>query len=100
VYRNGYETLPAAIESILDANGAELAVAHPAERQQLDDAARQRLFRWDHDYVEHLDLDGRTSSQFRTGEHPEPQRYGDYVDVIDIGKAQNILSDNGARNGS
>ncbi len=101
VYRNGYETLPAAIESILDENGGELAAAHPPERRQrLDDVARQRLCRWDNDYVEHLDLDGATSSQFRTGEHPQPQCYGDYVDVLHIGTAQHIVADNSTRNGS
>jgi len=101
VYRNGYETMPAAIESILDANGGELAAAHPPERRQrLDDVARQRLVRWDTGYVEDLDLEGRTSSQFLTGEHPQPQCYGDYVDVLDIGTAQHIVADNSTRNGS
>jgi len=101
VYRNGYETLPAAIESILDENGGELAAAHPAERRQrLDDVARQRLVRWDTGYVEHLDLDGATRGRFRTGEHPQPQCYGDYVDVLDIGTAQHIVADNSTRNGS
>jgi len=101
VYRNGYETMPAAIESILDENGGELAAAHPPERRQrLDDVARQRLVRWDTGYVEDLDLEGRTSSQFLTGEHPQPQCYGDYVDVLDIGTAQHIVADNSTRNGS
>ncbi len=100
VYRNGYETMPAAIESILDENGAELALAHPAERRQLDDTARQRLVRWNIGYVEDLDLEGRTSSQLLTGEHPQPQAYGDYVDVLDVGKAQHIVADNSTRNGS
>jgi len=101
VYRNGYETLPAAIESILDENGGELAAAHPPERRQrLDDVARQRLVRWDTGYVEHLDLDGATRGRFRTGEHPQPQCYGDYVDVLDIGTAQHIVADNSTRNGS
>ncbi len=101
VYRNGYETMPAAIESILDENGGELAAAHPPERRQrLDDVARQRLCRWDNDYIEHLDLDGATRGRFLTGEHPEPQAYGDYVDVLDVGTAQHIVADNSARNGS
>ncbi len=101
VYRNGYETMPAAIESILDENGDELAAANPPERRQhLDLVARQRLCRWDTGYVEDLDLEGRTSSQFLTGEHPQPQCYGDYVDVLDIGKAQHIVADNSTRNGS
>jgi len=101
VYRNGYETMPAAIESILDENGGELAAAHPPERRQrLDDVARQRLVRWDTGYVEHLDLDGATRGRFLTGERPQPKAYGDYVDVLDIGKAQRILSDNSTRNGS
>jgi len=101
VYRNGYETMPAAIESILDENGGELAAAHPPERRQrLDDVARQRLCRWDNDYIEHLDLDGATRGRFLTGEHPEPQAYGDYVDVLDVGTAQHIVADNSTRNGS
>jgi len=101
LYRNGYETMPAAIESILDENGGELAAVNPPERRQrLDDVARQRLVRWDTGYVEHLDLDGATRGRFLTGEHPQPQAYGDYVDVLDIGKAQHIVADNSTRNGS
>jgi len=101
VYRNGYETMPAAIESILDENGDELAAANPPERRQrLDDVARQRLVRWDTGYVEDLDLDGATRGRFLTGERPQPQCYGDYVDVLDIGKAQHIMADNSTRNGS
>ncbi len=101
MYRNGYETMPAAIESILDENGGELAAAHPAERRQrLDDVARQRLVRWNTGYVEDLDLDGATRGRFLTGERPQPKAYGDYVDVLDIGKAQHIVADNSTRNGS
>jgi len=99
VHRNGYETLPAAIESILDENGGELATVNPAG-QRLDDGTWQLLFRWDHDYVEHLDLDGATRGRFLTGERPQPKAYGDYVDVLDIGKAQHIVADNSTRNGS
>ncbi len=100
VYRNGYESLPAAIESVLDENGADIADAAPADPWHPDDAARQLLSRWNHDYVEHLDLDGATRRRFLTGERPAPRNYGDYVDVLDIGKAQHILQDNSTRNGS
>ncbi len=100
VHRNGYESLPAAIESVLDENGADIADAAPADPWHPDDAARQLLSRWNHDYVEHLDLDGATRRRFLTGERPAPRNYGDYVDVLDIGKAQHILPDNSTRNGS
>jgi len=100
VHRNGYEPLPAAIESVLDENGADIADAAPAKPWHPDDAARQLLSRWNHDYVEHLDLDGATRGRFLTGDHPAPRDYGDYIDVLDIGKAQNILSDDSTKNGS
>lgn len=101
VYRNGDETVPAAIDSILDENGGELVAAHPPERRQrLDLVTRQRLLRWDTGYVEDLDLNGTTRGRFLTGEHPPPQCYGDYVDVLDIGTAQHIVADNSTRNGS
>jgi len=100
VHRNGYEPLPAAIEAVLDENGADIADAAPAKPWRPDDAAQQLLSRWNHDYVEHLDLDGATRRRFLTGERPAPRNYGDYIDVLDIGKAQNILPDNSTRNGS
>ncbi len=100
VHRNGYEPLPAAIESVLDENGADIADAAPAEPWHPDDAAQQLLSRWDHVYVEHLDLDGATRGLFLTGDHPAPRDYGDYVDVLDIGKAQNIVPHNSTKNGS